>query len=75
MANSLHVVFHAIANVQNEQELRLALTDKISEHFGVQNWGIYLLDQQPTTEINVPGIPAICLQPLRLMFQAFQQYA
>ncbi|MEH2045932.1 LuxR C-terminal-related transcriptional regulator [Nostoc sp.] len=62
MTNSLHAVFHAIANVQNEQELRLALTDRISEHFGVQNWGIYLLDEQPTTEINVPGIPAVCLE-------------
>ncbi|MBD2514632.1 GAF domain-containing protein [Nostoc sp. FACHB-973] len=62
MVNSLHAVFHAIANVGNEQELRLALTDKISEHFGVQNWGIYLLDEQPTPEIDVPGIPAVCLE-------------
>ncbi|MFN6514336.1 MAG: LuxR C-terminal-related transcriptional regulator [Nostoc sp. CreGUA01] len=62
MVNSLHAVFHAIANVQDEQELRLALADKISDHFGVQNWGIYLLDEQPTTEIDVPGIPAVCLE-------------
>ncbi|MFN6470728.1 MAG: LuxR C-terminal-related transcriptional regulator [Nostoc sp. SerVER01] len=62
MVNSLHAVFHAIANVKNEQEFRLALTDKISDHFGVQNWGIYLLDEQPTTEIDVPGIPAVCLE-------------
>jgi DNA-binding CsgD family transcriptional regulator len=62
MANSLHAVFHAIANVQNEQELRLALTGQIGEHFSVQNWGIYLLDDQPSTDINVPGIPAVCLE-------------
>ncbi|MEH2074790.1 MAG: LuxR C-terminal-related transcriptional regulator [Nostoc sp.] len=62
MVNSLHAIFHAIANVQNEQELRLALTDKIGEHFGVQNWGIYFLDEQPTSEIDVQGIPAVCLE-------------
>ncbi|MEH1907874.1 LuxR C-terminal-related transcriptional regulator [Nostoc sp.] len=62
MANSLHAVFDAIANVRNEQELRLALTDKIGEHFGVQNWGIYFLNEQPTTDIDVQGIPAVCLE-------------
>ncbi|MBD6620295.1 GAF domain-containing protein [Komarekiella sp. 'clone 1'] len=62
MANSLHAVFHAIANVRNEQELKRALMDKIGEHFGVQNWGIYLLDEPPTAEIDVPGIPAVCLE-------------
>ncbi|MBE9033899.1 LuxR C-terminal-related transcriptional regulator [aff. Roholtiella sp. LEGE 12411] len=62
MANSLHAVFHAIANVRNEQELKLALMDKIGEHFGVQNWGIYLLNEPPTAEIDVQGIPAVCLE-------------
>jgi len=62
MANSLHAVFHAIANIRNEQELKLALMDKIGKHFGVQNWGIYLLDEQPTAEIDVSGIPAVCLE-------------
>ncbi|WP_392533475.1 LuxR C-terminal-related transcriptional regulator [Nostoc sp. C117] len=62
MTNSLHAVFHAIANIRNEQELRLTLMDKISEHFGVQNSGIYLLDEHLTAEIDVPGIPAVCLE-------------
>jgi DNA-binding CsgD family transcriptional regulator len=62
MANSLHAVFHAIANIRNEQELRLALMDQISEHFGVQNSGIYLLNEQSTAEIDVSGIPAVCLE-------------
>ena len=62
MANSLHAAFAAIANVRNEQELKLALMDKIGEHFGVQHWGIYLIDDQSKTEIDVPGIPAVCLQ-------------
>jgi DNA-binding CsgD family transcriptional regulator len=62
MAKSLHAVFHAIANVRNEQELKLALKDIISEHFAVQHWGIYLLDHQLTPEIEVQEIPAVCLE-------------
>ncbi|BAZ32273.1 LuxR family GAF modulated transcriptional regulator [Cylindrospermum sp. NIES-4074] len=62
MANSLHAVFHAIANVRNEQELKLALMDTIGEHFGVQHWGIYLLDDHSTTEMDVQEIPAVCLE-------------
>ncbi|MBW4616558.1 MAG: GAF domain-containing protein [Desmonostoc vinosum HA7617-LM4] len=63
MANSLHAVFEAIANVRSEQELRQALVDKIGEHFGVQNWGIYLLDDHLTPEIDdVQDIPAVCLE-------------
>jgi DNA-binding CsgD family transcriptional regulator len=62
MANSLHAVFGAIASVRNEQELHLTLKDKISEHFGVQHWGIYLLDDQAATEIDIPAIPSVCLE-------------
>jgi DNA-binding CsgD family transcriptional regulator len=62
MPNFLHAVFQAIANVRNESELRLALTDKISEHFGVQHWGIYLLDEQPTADIYPQAIPAVCME-------------
>ncbi|MBD2167917.1 LuxR family transcriptional regulator [Calothrix membranacea FACHB-236] len=62
MANSLHAAFAAIANVRNEQELKLALMDKIGKHFGVQHWGINLIDDQSQTEIDVPAIPTVCLQ-------------
>jgi DNA-binding CsgD family transcriptional regulator len=62
MPNSLQFVFQAIANVRDESELRLALTDKISEHFGVQHWGIYLLDEEPTTDIYPQAIPAVCME-------------
>ncbi|WP_414544015.1 LuxR C-terminal-related transcriptional regulator [Nostoc sp. CCY0012] len=62
MPNFLHAVFQAIANVRNESELRLALTDKISEHFGVQHWGIYLLDEKPTADIYPQAIPAVCME-------------
>lgn len=53
MANSLQPLFHAlakrlrrrIAQVRDERELRLAYIDGVAEHFGVQRWGIYLLDE------------------------------
>ena len=62
MPNSLYIVFQAIANVSNEQQLRLALMDKIGEYFGVQHCGIYLIDEQPSSEINVQTIPAVCME-------------
>lgn len=62
MPNSLQFVFQAIANVRDESELRLALTDKISEHFGVQHWGIYLLDEEPTADIHPQAIPSVCME-------------
>ena len=62
MAKTLHAIFQAIANVQNEQELKLALMDTIGDHFAVQHWGIDLLDYQLNTQIQVPQIPAVCLE-------------
>lgn len=62
MAKSLHAIFQAIANVQNEQELKLALMDTIGDHFAVQHWGIDLLDEELNTQIETPEIPAVCLQ-------------
>jgi DNA-binding CsgD family transcriptional regulator len=61
MTNSLHTILQAIANVQDEPELN-ALMDKIGQHFGVQNWGIYFFDDNINTEITVAGIPAVCLE-------------
>ncbi|CEJ46985.1 LuxR C-terminal-related transcriptional regulator [Umezakia ovalisporum] len=62
MPNSLYTVFQAIANVSNEQQLRLELMDKIGEYFGVQNCGIYLIDEQSTAETNIQAIPAVCMK-------------
>jgi len=59
MAKTLHAIFQAIANVQNEQELKLALMDTIGDHFAVQHWGMDLLGDQLDTQIE---IPAVCLE-------------
>ncbi len=65
MANSLHTVFDAIAETQTEAELHLAVMETVGEHFDVQRWGIYLLDEQPEVKINPQGvadIPEVCLR-------------
>lgn len=46
MTNSLHPLFKAIATAPSEQALRLRFMDGVSEYFGVQRWGIYLMDDE-----------------------------
>jgi DNA-binding CsgD family transcriptional regulator len=46
MVHSLHPLFQAIATAPTEQCLRSRFMDGVSEHFGVQRWGIYLLDTE-----------------------------
>ncbi|ABA21872.1 Transcriptional Regulator with GAF sensor, LuxR family [Trichormus variabilis ATCC 29413] len=62
MPTSLHDVFHAIANIRNEQELQPTLMDKIGEYFGVQHWGIYLIDSESKPDTETQSIPAVCLE-------------
>ncbi|TAF02146.1 MAG: GAF domain-containing protein [Nostocales cyanobacterium] len=62
MTKTLHAIFEAIANVENEQELQQALMDTIGDHFGVQHWGISFLDNELLTSIEIPEIPAVCLE-------------
>ncbi|MBF2063973.1 MAG: GAF domain-containing protein [Calothrix sp. C42_A2020_038] len=65
MSNSLHTVFDAIAGAQTEQQLQLAIMETVGEHFDVQRWGIYLLDEQPEVKLNAqgfPDIPEVCLR-------------
>jgi len=44
MPRALHPLFQAIATAPTEQALRFRVMDSISDYFGVQRWGIYLLD-------------------------------
>ena len=46
MVSSLHPLFQAIATAPTEQALRLRFMDSVSEYFGVQRWGICLMDDQ-----------------------------
>lgn len=62
MVHSLQTVFHEIASVSNEQELRLAVTDTVGEYFGVQRWGIHLLDEPFPPEVDVQAVPGVCME-------------
>ena len=46
MVESIHSLFRNLAAASTEQELRNCFIDNISEHFGVQRWGLYLLDEK-----------------------------
>jgi DNA-binding CsgD family transcriptional regulator len=63
MANSLQYLFQAIANARDEQELRRRYMDRVGEHFGVQRWGIYLLNEQSRlAEVDVHGVPDVFVE-------------
>lgn len=62
MTKTLHAIFEAIANVENEPELKQALMDTIGNHFGVQHWGISFLNHELLTAIEIPEIPTVCLE-------------
>lgn len=46
MASSLHPLFQTIATAPTEQALRLRFMDGVSQYFGVQRWGMYLMDDE-----------------------------
>lgn len=57
MINSLHPLFQAIATASTEQALRFRLMDGVSEYFGVQRWGVYLLDKDNRLKsVDVKGV-------------------
>lgn len=41
----LHSLFQKMATASTEAELRFRVMDDISQYFGVQRWGIYLVDE------------------------------
>ena len=57
MPRSLYPLFQAIATAPTEQALRFRVMDNISEYFGVQRWGIYLLDaNNGLASVDVKGV-------------------
>jgi DNA-binding CsgD family transcriptional regulator len=62
MANSLHPLFLAFATANDERQLRLRFMDTVGEYFGVQRWGICLLDEQSCPDnFDVQGVPEAVL--------------
>ena len=57
MARNLHEIFQAIATASIEQDLRLRFMDTVGEYFQVPRWGIYLMQDEKHTQVDVQGIP------------------
>ncbi len=57
MIYSLHPLFQSLSTAPTEQSLRSRFMDGVSESFGVQRWGIYLLgDENYSESIDVQGV-------------------
>jgi DNA-binding CsgD family transcriptional regulator len=57
MVHSLYSLFQAIATASTEQELRCRFMDSVNEYFGVQRWGIYLLNQENgLASVDIQGV-------------------
>ncbi len=54
---NFHPLFQAIATAPTEQDLRCRFMDRISECFGVQRWGIYLLNAENSlASVDAQGV-------------------
>jgi DNA-binding CsgD family transcriptional regulator len=47
MADSLQSLFQAIAQAQDEEELRSQIIDSLGKYFAANRWGIFLFDRLP----------------------------
>ncbi len=57
MIYSLHPLFQSLSTAPTEQSLRSRFMDGVSESFGVQRWGIYLLgDENYAESVDVRGV-------------------
>jgi DNA-binding CsgD family transcriptional regulator len=57
MVYSLHALFQSLSTAPTEQSLRSRFMDGVSESFGVQRWGIYLLgDDNYAESVDVRGV-------------------
>lgn len=60
MTHSLHALVQSVATAHTERELRFRFIDGAGELFGVQRWGIYLLDEQSQlAEVDICGVPNV----------------
>ncbi|WP_414563509.1 MULTISPECIES: LuxR C-terminal-related transcriptional regulator [unclassified Anabaena] len=58
MANSLHLLFQALASASNQHQLRMCFMDGVGEHFHIQRWGIYLFDEKSRyASVDTHGLP------------------
>ncbi|MBD1805578.1 LuxR family transcriptional regulator [Microcoleus sp. FACHB-SPT15] len=61
MANSLQFLFQAIAQAQDERELRQSVMATVGEYFTATRWGLSFLDEFPAIDANTPGMIKLAL--------------
>lgn len=61
MVSSLYRLFQAIAQAQNERELRQAVMAQVGEYFGATRWGLSFLDEFPAIDANTPNMIKLAL--------------
>jgi len=61
MANSLQFLFQAIAQAQDERELRQSVMATVGEYFTATRWGLSFLDEFPAIDANTPGMIRLAL--------------
>ncbi len=61
MANSLQLLFQAIAHARNEQELRGMVMASAGEYFAAHRWGLFFFAQLPPDAKNLPNNLKIAL--------------
>lgn len=58
---SLQSLFQAIAQAQDEAELRQSVMAKVGEYFASTRWGLSFLDEFPSINADTPGIIRLAL--------------
>jgi len=61
METPLQPLFRAIAQAQNETELRGPIMAALGAYFAATRWGLQFLDQLPTVDENTPGMLKLAL--------------
>jgi DNA-binding CsgD family transcriptional regulator len=56
METSLQSLFQAIAQAQEESELRQPIMAQVGKFFAATRWGLSFLDEFPSVDANTPGI-------------------
>ncbi|MBF2048463.1 MAG: helix-turn-helix transcriptional regulator [Leptolyngbya sp. IPPAS B-1204] len=61
MEISLQTLFEAIAQAQDEAELRQSVMKKVGEYFVATRWGLSFLSEFPSIDDNTPGMIKLAL--------------
>lgn len=61
MVSSLQWLFQAVAQAQNERELRQSVMAQVGAYFTATRWGLSFLDEFPAIDANTPDLIKLAL--------------